>query len=180
MTPSKMGHKGGKATAEKLTPEERRERASKGGSASWADLTPKQRRERALRGKATREARAVAPQVKRVLGESFDPEEHRYPGGNMPDLQTFALLACDKPPAGFLALPLKKRSEPRAGTNNARVLETLRNLAIMGPASTVQIARGTGLDRDLTINALSSLRSGGHIESVELAGSKREKLWRVK
>lgn len=180
-----MGQRGGKAAAAKLTPEERRAMASKGGSASWANITKEQRRERALRGKATREAREAGIKAGARLAENFvnalpiapihsDGLTISFPTGTFVAEETYRFV----PDGG--GLPPKKRGEPKAGSNNARVLETLRTLAPMGPGTTVQIARETGLDRESTINALSSLRSGGHIESVELKGSKREKLWRVK
>ena len=153
MTPSEMGKRGGPAAAASLSPEQRTERASRGGAASWASLTREQRRERALRGKPTRAAREAGSKAGRALAESF--------------LNAVPVA------------PPKKRSEMRVGSMNARVLDIVRE---KGPIVGAQI--GDHLipsEPAITVrNALSSLRTAGHVESVELAGSKREKLWRVK
>lgn len=57
---SAMGRKGGKASAEKLTHEQRKARSSKGGLASAAALTPGQRQARAQNAAASRWAKRRA------------------------------------------------------------------------------------------------------------------------
>lgn len=75
-----------------------------------------------------------------------------------------------------------RRPPPKAGTTAARVLLVVQNMpALFGSsASTLdEIAALAELDRQSASNALSSLRSGGHVVSEPKPGSRREKLWRL-
>jgi hypothetical protein len=84
-------------------------------------------------------------------------------------------------------VPKPRRPLPKAGTVSALVLEVLRG---DGPNESVDIAKELYYSAKLNVrntteayeqvkNALSSLRSGGHVVSEPKPGSRREKLWRL-
>ncbi len=75
--------------------------------------------------------------------------------------------------------PKTKRPLPKPGTFNAKVLEAVTSEPSSSRAiyeRAAQIAIG---DFDAVKNALSSLRSAGHVVSEPKPGSRREKLWRL-
>lgn len=146
-----LGRRGGKARAAKLTPEQRSAIARKGGEA-------------ATLARGQRLKKAVGPAVARQLGFS-DPGQP----------------------------PKAKRPLPKPGTMNACALEALRGLD--SPATharihawmyeramfpdRLQLAKGDDARLDALRNALSSLRTAGHVISVPHPTSKRERLWRL-
>jgi hypothetical protein len=58
-----LGRKGGRITADRMTPDGRIERAAKAGRAAQAKLTPEQRTERARKAVRARWARREPPPV---------------------------------------------------------------------------------------------------------------------
>ena len=73
--------------------------------------------------------------------------------------------------------PKPRRPLPKAGTVNALVLAAVDTIPMTVDAIYERAADVFGYDR--VRNALSSLRSGGHVVSEPKPGSRREKLWRL-
>ena len=71
------------------------------------------------------------------------------------------------------------RPPPKAGTMAARVLEIVRLGSPITLADIREFLPTPDRDLDAVPNALSSLRSAGHVVSEPKPGSRREKLWRL-
>lgn len=146
---------GGRARAANMTPEERAAAARHAATKGARKLGKEGRRLRALKGVATRKARAEAA---RKWGSSPAVEA-----------EIDALEAS--------RIERQKRSEPRAGTLNALVLAVMRHAP--GRLWRNEELEAAAVPCQKVGNALSSLRSAGHVVSEPKPGSRREKLWRL-
>ncbi len=165
--------RGGRTAQAKLTTEERRRRGRKAARR----MTKAERS--AARVKAWETRRAKIDEVRGAAESGERPIETL----GLPGAQQLEALA---EAAGLKGAVVKveqapKRSEPKAGTISAIVLAYLyrRTMRGKGARTLEDIAEGTGLTNAQASNALSSLRSGGHVVSEPKPGSRREKLWRL-
>lgn len=188
-TLSEAGQRGGKATQAKLTPEERRRRGRKANRT----LGKEGRAARAAKGWKTRRKAELAAVDAEIHALCHTPVVTTSPSASF-------LIENGSPPHGATicdsfgpSRPKPKRALPKPGTMNARVLEALRSFGELvtrqaihnrmyasrgapgGFTTELHLAKG---DRP-RLDALSSLRTGGHVVSEPMPGSKREKLWRL-
>ena len=172
-----LGARGGRATAAKLTPEQRTENARRAGKARAAQRWgPASVGGMFSAGAQQLEALAEAVGLKGAV-VSVKPNVCTAGGFHGPESVSVCMCAH----AVVKVEPAPKRSEPKAGTISALVLAYLlrRTLRGKGARTLEDIADGTGLTNAQASNALSSLRSGGHVVSEPKPGSRREKLWRL-
>lgn len=183
---------GGKARAASMTPEERTKAARHAATKGARKLGREGRRLRALKGAATRKARAIAADTLQIKGYLPTPcpvgeaslalEACGTCGGSGASPGGLPCLGCEGTgsPEYLKVEPVAKpkRPLPKAGTMSAKVLDVVR---LKGPLllDAIEYWVVPAAPRFEVRNALSSLRSAGHVESVPKPGSRREKLWRL-
>lgn len=153
MLASTLQSRGGKARAAALSPARRAEIAKKAAAARWAAF-----------GKGSQSGEAPLG-----IGDLRTPDERA--------------AYIDRALTAPIAKP--RRAPPKAGTMAAKVLEALRMSVVavesdmIGARVDSQYDHEDPLHWSLVRNALSSLRSAGHVVSEPKPGSRREKLWRL-
>jgi len=149
---------------------------SRGGKARAAALSPARRAEIAKKAAAARwKAFEAGHQAGEALAENF------INAGAVPlgigDLRTPEERAAHVEHVLNAPIAKPRRALPKAGTVNALVLAAMS----IKPMTVEQIyERADDVFGEQRVrNALSSLRSGGHVVSEPKPGSAKEKLWRL-
>ena len=118
-----------------------------------------------------------------TYGAAIPPGDARRLQFNLaPSARNAHLEASHRECAEAIVIARPKRQEPKLGTLNDRVLGGMREIAARfgpGAVALTSITMMCGVDGRQLANALSSLRSAGHVVSEPKPGSRREKLWRL-
>lgn len=177
---SSIQRAGGRARAEKLTPERRSEIARAAGKASATKRAKEREDARRISAQVNGHFQEVFRAAEKTNGErAFEAIGGMFSAGAQQLERVAEAVGLRGAVVKVKSAP--KRSEPKAGTISALVLAYLyrRTLRGKGARTLEDIAEGTGLTNSQASNALSSLRSAGHVVSEPKPGSRREKLWRL-
>jgi hypothetical protein len=176
---------GGQAAAKVITPEQRREWGRKGALKQARTLGKEGRRLRALKGAATKRANTLRP-CETCGGSGAHPGGRPCLGCEGTGSLDLVRPMSEAPPVVQAVakifegpVPKAKRPEPRATSQNGRVLALMRSAPERRWTSEQLAESLVPCDLEGTRNALSSLRTAGHVVSESVGDSKREKLWRL-